>query len=73
MDPSILEALAPIIGDTPVSEQISAALELMASKKYVHDNYVTLDDFEELKRKFEALEVLVGDTPVSTQISAALK
>lgn len=70
MDPSILETLAPIIGDTPVSVQISAALEPMASKKYVHDNYVTLDDFEELKRQLEAL---VGDTPVSEQISAALK
>lgn len=73
MDPSILEALAPIIGDTPVSEQISTALEPMASKNYVHDNYVTLDDFEELKRKFEALAALIGDTPVSAQISAALK
>lgn len=49
MDASILETLAPIIGDTPVSVQISAALEPMASKKYVHDNYITLDDFEELK------------------------
>ena len=70
MDASILETLAPIIGDTPVSVQISAALEPMASKNYVHDNYVTLDDFEELKRQFEAL---VGDTSVSEQISTALK
>ena len=70
MDPSILETLAPIIGDMPVSEQINAALESMASKKYVHDNYISLDDFEELKRQLEAL---VGDTPVSEQISVALK
>ena len=73
MDPSILETLAPIIGDMPVSEQINAALESMASKKYVHDNYISLDDFEELKKKIEALEALVGDTSVSAQIAAALK
>ena len=73
MDPSILEALAPIIGDMPVSEQISVALEPMASKKYVHDNCISLDDFEELKKKIEALESLVGDTSVSSQIAAALK
>lgn len=73
MDPSILETLAPIIGDTPVSVQICAALEPMASINYVRDNYVTLDDFEELKRQFEALAALIGDMSVSEQIFAALK
>ena len=61
-----------LIGDTPVSEQLSAALERMAPKDHTHD-YATRDEVEELRRKFEMLADLIGDTSVSEQIALALK
>lgn len=60
-----------LIGDVPVSEQLAAALERMASKGHTHD-YATHDEVEELKRKIEMLMDLVGDTRVADQISMAL-
>ena len=69
----ILDQINTLIGDVPVSEQLSIALGSMVPKDHTHDNYVTLDDFEELKRQVEALVNLVGDMPISAQIAAALK
>lgn len=60
-----------LIGDVPVSEQLGAALERMASKDHTHD-YVTRDEIEDLKKKIEVLMSLVGDVSVSEQIYAAI-
>ena len=60
-----------LIGDVPVSEQLGAALERMATKDHVHD-YATRSEIEDLKKKIEALMDLVGDTSVADQIAAAL-
>lgn len=64
--------ISELIGDVPVSEQISAALGRMASKDHVHD-YATRDEIEDLKGKIELLMELVGDTRVADQIAVALK
>ncbi len=60
-----------LIGDVPVSEQLAAALERMATKDHTHD-YATHDEVEELKKKIEALMDLIGDRSVADQISEAL-
>ena len=60
-----------LIGDVPVSEQLGAALERMATKDHTHD-YATRDEIEELKRKIDMLIDLVGDTRVADQISIAI-
>lgn len=57
-----------LIGDVPVSEQLSAALDRMATKDHIHSDYVTCEDFYELKRKVDMLVDLIGDTPISEQI-----
>ena len=67
-----MDTLDILIGDVPVSEQISMALKHMAPKDHVHD-CVTREEFEDLKKKIEMLLYLVGDTPVSDQIAAAFK
>ena len=69
MDQNTLDNL---IGDVPVSEQLGAALERMAPKDHTHE-YVTYEEFEDLKQKIEALMDLVGDTSVADQIIAALR
>lgn len=69
----ISDQINTLIGDVPVSEQLSIALGRMAPKGHTHDNYVTIDDFNELKKQIETLSNLIGDMPVSTQINAALK
>ena len=69
----ISDQINALIGDVPVSEQLSIALGRLAPKDHTHDNYVTIDDFNELKRQLEALSNLIGDIPVSDQINAALK
>ena len=61
-----------LIGDVPVSEQLGAALERMAPKDHVHDNYATRNEVEELIRKIDMLMELVGDTRVADQIAMAL-
>ena len=69
MDQNTLDTL---IGDVPVSEQLGAALERMAPKDHIHDNYVTHDEIEDLKKKIEMLIDLVGDASVSEQIYTAI-
>ena len=69
---TIGEAIDNIIGDTPVSVQLNAALDRMAEKNHIHDNYVTLEEFDALKRSVETLMNLVGDTSVAEQINTAI-
>lgn len=66
------DTLDSLIGDTPVSEQLGAALERMALKDHTHSDYATRDEVEDLKRKIEMLMNLVGDMSVSEQIYAAI-
>lgn len=68
-----LSNLDGIIGDIPVSEQLNSALNQMASKSHIHEDYVTRKEYDALKRQIDALSNLVGDTSVSEQISAAIK
>ena len=56
--------LQDLIGDTPASEQISAALH-----NHEHKNYASLEEFNKLKDIVMQLCDLVGDTAVSEQIS----
>lgn len=65
--------ISVLIGDTPVSEQLGAALEHMASKDHTHKEYAAINEVEELKQKINMLMDLVGDTSVSEQITEALK
>lgn len=67
-----VDTLDNLIGDVPVSEQLSSALERMATKEHTHD-YATRDEVEELKKKVEMLIDLVGDVPISEQIALAIK
>lgn len=62
--------ISTLIGDVPVSEQLSAALERMASKEQVQE---LLNEVEELKRKINVLTDLVGDESVAVQIGNAIK
>lgn len=61
-----------IVGDTPVSVQLSLVLDRMAEKHHVHDGYAMQDDVEELKKKIDMLIDLVGDISVAQQISMAM-
>ena len=70
---TMADTLDSIVGDTPVSEQLCIALERTAPKNHIHNNYVTREEFEELKRIVRTLVDLVGDMSVSEQIAAALK
>lgn len=69
----ISNTLDNLIGDMPISEQLSTALERMAQKDHTHDNYATRNEIEELKRKIELLMDMVGDTPIAEQIYTAIK
>lgn len=69
MDQNTLDNL---IGGVPVSEQLGAALERMASKDHVHSEYATCNEVEDLKKKIEVLIDLVGDTKVADQIATAI-
>ena len=62
-----INELQYLIGDTPVSEQISAAIHYHDHNK----DYARLDEFNALKAMVEQLLYFVGDTPVSEQISAS--
>ena len=64
--------ISTLIGDVPVSEQLAAALERMASKDHVHDDCATRSEVQELRRKIDLLMDLVGDTRVADQIAMAL-
>ena len=61
-----------IVGDTPVSEQISVALNNVAAKNHAHDDLVPYAEFNKLKEQVEELMNLVGDTAVSEQIDMAI-
>lgn len=61
-----------LVGDTPVSEQLSIALNRVAEKSHVHGEYVTREEYDKLKSQLETLIDLVGDESVSEQISNAI-
>lgn len=67
------DTLDNLIGDVPVSEQLGAALDRMALKEHVHEEYATRNELNELRKLIEKLNDLVGDTSVAEQISSALK
>lgn len=67
-----LNNMENIVGDTPVSVQLSIALDRMAERHHVHNEYAMRDDVEELKKKIDILIDLVGDMPVAKQISMAI-
>lgn len=69
---NICDDIDSLIGDTPVSEQLGIALNKMASKLHTHDEYITRDEYNELKSHVEMLMDLVGDIAVSEQISNAI-
>lgn len=62
------DELHSIVGDTPVAEQLNAALSA-----HIHNNYVPREEFVALKQQVEQLSALVGDTPVATQIAMAVR
>lgn len=72
MERSLFETIETLIGDTPVSEQLGAALSYMASKDHMHDNYADKAEVDMLKKQIELLLALVGDQPVAEQISVAI-
>ena len=63
-----LDTLLSLVGDIPVSEQITIAID-----NHTHKDYVNRSEIEDLQKKIELLLQLVGDTPVSEQIKAAIK
>ena len=73
MERSLSDTLEILIGDVPVSEQLGAALNRMAPKDHIHENYITRSEFNDLRRAVENLVDLVGDIPVSEQIATILK
>lgn len=70
---SLTDTLDNLIGDVPVSEQLGAALDRMALKDHVHEEYATRDELNELRKLIDKLSDLVGDTSVAEQIMSALK
>lgn len=69
----IVDGLNGIVGDVPVSEQLSLALDHMADKDHKHEEYVSREEFNALKRDVNKLIDLIGDTSVSEQINEAIK
>lgn len=67
-----LDDINNLIGDTPVSVQISTAIHHKAEKDHTHEEYAPRDEFEALKRIVDQLVNLVGDTSVAEQIDAAI-
>lgn len=68
----VLNKIDGIVGDVPVSEQLSVALNQMASKTHTHENYIVRAEFDVLKAEVERLNSLVGDVAVSEQINTAI-
>lgn len=62
----INEYIQELVGDTPVSCQLDAAL-----REHKHD-YPTREEYNKLKQEVERLSDLIGDTSVAEQIIAAL-
>lgn len=73
MERMISDAIETLIGDTPVSEQLGAALSYMAPKEHEHANYAQREEVEVLKQQVDLLMQLVGDISVAEQISIAFK
>lgn len=67
-----LDSFNSIIGDIPVSEQLSVVLSKMAEKTHSHEEYVTRAEYDALKQTVDTLVGLIGDTSVSEQIGAAI-
>ena len=65
----LVDIVEPLIGDTPISVQLSTALNGMASKE---DVLALRKDVNKLCREVEKLMELVGDIPVSAQINIAM-
>ena len=63
----IYNDLTSLVGDTPVSEQVSIALQ-----SHIHNEYVTREEYDKLKSQLETLIDLVGDEALSEQISNAI-
>ena len=70
---SFSNILDELVGDVPVSEQLSSALTCTAAKDHEHAEYATRAEYQELKSKIDLLIELVGDVPVAEQISAAIQ
>lgn len=66
----INECIQELVGDTPVSYQLDAALRHKAD---AHEQQTLQEDLDALKKEIERIANLVGDTSVAEQISAALK
>ena len=62
----IKQVISDLVGDTPVAQQIDAAL-----RTHQHD-YPTREEYEALKAEVKHLINLIGDTSVAEQIYAAL-
>lgn len=69
---NVLNNIEGLVGDTTVSQQIDTAIKNKADKDHVHD-YVSISDFNSLKKEVERLIELIGDESVSEQINAAIK
>ena len=69
MEKNIFEMIERIVGDTPVSVQLAAALDEMASKE---DMNALRSSLNALRDEIEKLTMLVGDIPVSEQINMAI-
>lgn len=67
-----IDDIEKIVGDVPVSVQLNDALSEMSRKDHVHDEYVTLKEFNQLKQIVENLVNLVGDESVAVQINNAM-
>ena len=70
---SLNDVIDTLIGDTPISVQLAAALNKMSPKDHEHESYVSRKDFNDLKAQVEKLIDLIGDTSVAEQIDAAIK
>ena len=66
----ISDVAEEIIGDTPVSVQLAAALNGMASKEDVN---ALRSDLNALRKEVEKLIELVGDVSVSEQINMVIR
>jgi len=69
VDEILSDVVEPIIGDTPVSVQLNAALDKMASKEDVQAIRIDVDI---IKKEIEKLLALVGDVSVSEQINMVI-
>jgi hypothetical protein len=68
----LLDNMEHIIGDVPVSSQLSTAINRLADKTHSHDCYATREEVELLRNEIDRLNQLVGDTTVAEQINTAL-